>query len=234
MSLTLDEPRHLHRVADNLWTQQYPLSVLGAHHGRTLTLIRLDSGRTILHSMGPFTNSDIAAIRSVGPPSWLVEAMLLHDTYAWNGREAFPGLPFLAPPGFAKITGFPTVPLMEGARAWQGEVEVIPIEGMPRLREHVLVHVPSRTLIVADLIFNFRPDERGWTRFFHRHIAGFKRYPALSRPFRLCIHDREAFHASIARVMEEDFDRIIVGHGEIIPRDGKQLLQRALADAGLG
>ncbi len=96
-----------------------------------------------------------------------------------------------------------------------------------------MVHLPSRTLIIADLVFNFRPDERGWDRVFHRYIAGFKRYPGMSRIFRLCIKDRAAFLASIARLMEQDFDRIIVGHGKVIECNGKELLRRALADVGL-
>ena len=53
-----------------------------------------------------------------------------------------------------------------------------------------------RTLIVADLIFNFRADERGWNRFFHRYVAGFQRYPGMSRIFRVCISDRASFCAT--------------------------------------
>jgi hypothetical protein len=74
-----------------------------------------------------------------------------------------------------------------------GENEVIALHGAPRLKEHAIVHKPSRTLIVAHLVFNFRADERGWNRFFHRDIAGFKRYLGMSRIFRLCISDRSAF-----------------------------------------
>ena len=34
-------------------------------------------------------------------------------------------------------------------------------------------------------------------------------------------------------LLTADFDRIIVGHGRVIERDGKALLRRALEDAGL-
>lgn len=221
------------RLDDQLWIKRYPLSVLGTQHGRNVTVIRLTSGKTVIHSMAPFPASDAESIRQLGPPGWLVESMLLHDTYAQEGRATFPGVPFLGPPGFSEVVGFPTEPLSPAPAEWAGEIEVIPIEGAPKLQEHAVLHLPSRTLIVADLIFNFRADERGWDRFFHRHIAGFLRYPGMSRIFRLFIKDREAFRASIARVMAWDFDRIIVGHGEVIERDGKALLQRGLEDAGL-
>ncbi len=220
-------------IADNLWLLQFPLSVLGTAHGRNVTIIRLQSGKLIVHSMAPFSAADLAAIQSAGIPAWLVEGMLLHDTYAQEGRTAFSGLPFLGPPGFSEVVKFPTLPLLPAPTEWAGEVEVFSIEGAPMLKEHAFLHVPTRTLIVADLVFNFSEHERGWNRFFHRHIAGFKRYPGMSRIFKLCIKDRAAFRASMATILQQDFDRIIVGHGNVIGKDGKALLHRALKDAGV-
>ncbi len=223
----------MQQLHENLWVKHYPLSVLGTDHGRTMTLIRLLSGKLIVHSMAPFTPSDVAQIRALGEPAWLVEAMMLHDTYARQGHETFPGVPFLGPEGFGEIVKFPTLPLQPVPAEWAGEVEVIELRGAPRLKEHLFVHRSSRTLIVADLIFNFRADERGWNRFFHRHIAGFKRYPGMSRIFRVCISDRSSFRDSLEQALAADFDRIIVGHGGVIETDGKGLLRQALADAGI-
>jgi hypothetical protein len=220
-------------IAPGLWTLHYPLSILGTGHGRTVTVIRLASGKLLIHSMAPFTATDIAAIRSLGEPAWLLEAMLLHDTYAAEGRRAFPDLPFLGPPGFSEVVGFPVQPLLPAPAEWADEIRVIPLAGAPRLEEHLVLHLPSRTLILADLIFNFPADERGWDRFFHRHIAGFRRYPGMSRIFKWCIKDQDAFRASLREVLACDFDRIIPGHGEVIAHDGRALLHRAMQDAGL-
>lgn len=221
----------MQQLHDNLWIKRYPLSVLGTDHGRTVTIIRLPSGKLIVHSMAPFTPSDVAQIRALGEPAWLVEAMMLHDTYAREGQETFPDVPFLGPEGFGEIVKFPTLPLQPAPAEWAGEVEVLELHGAPRLKEHVFIHKSSRTLIVADLVFNFRAAERGWNRFFHCYIAGFKRYPGMSRIFRICISNRSAFLASLEKVLEADFDRIVVGHGEVIEQDGKALLRRALVDA---
>lgn len=223
----------MQQLAENLWLLQYPLSVLGTSHGRNVTIIRLPSGKLILHSMAPFPPADVAAIHALGEPAWLLESMLLHDTYAKEGRAVFPGLPFLGPPGFSEVVKFPTLPLLPAPPEWHGVVEVFPIEGAPMLKEHAVLHRPSRTLIVADLVFNFSPDERGWNRFFHRHIAGFKRYPGMSRIFKLCIRDRAAFRASMQTILAQDFDRLIVGHGNVIETDARPLLQRGLRDAGV-
>lgn len=221
------------QLAENLWIKGYPLSVFGTRHGRNVTVIRLTSGQLVIHSMAPFPTADVEGILSLGEPGWLVESMLLHDTYAQEGRDRFPGVPFLSPPGFSKIVGFSTEPLHPPPFEWQGEIEVVPIRGAPKLEEQAVIHLPSRTLILADLIFNFPADESGWNRFFHRHIAGFRRYPGMSRIFRIFIKDQVAFRESIDELLAKDFDRIVVGHGNVIETDGKSLLVRGLRDAGV-
>jgi hypothetical protein len=221
------------QLADNLWVKVYPLALLGTLLGRTVTIIRLSSGRLVLHSTAPFSRRDVEEIRACGELSWLVEAMILHDTYARQGRDAFPHIPFLAPNGFDEVVNFATQPLLPTPAEWSGELEVFPLAGLPRLQEHVFLHIPSRTLIVADLVFNFNPEETGWDFFFHHYLAGIKRYPGLSWIFRLCIHDHSAFRESMTPILAADFDRIIVGHGRIVERNGKALLRRALEDAGL-
>jgi hypothetical protein len=159
--------------------------------------------------------------------------MLLHDTYAREGRHAFPDLPFLGPPGFSEVVGFPVQDLLPAPAEWSDEIRVIRLAGAPKLEEHAFLHLPSRTLVVADLIFNFPADEGGWDRFFHHHIAGFHRYPGMSRIFKWCIKDRGAFKTSLREVLACDFERIIPGHGNLIERNGKGLLERAMHDAGL-
>lgn len=221
------------QLAENLWIKGYPLSVLGTRHGRNVTVIRLEDGRLVIHSMAPFPPADLEGIRSLGEPAWLLESMLLHDTYAKEGHGLFPDLPFLGPPGFSEVVGFPTEPLFPPPMAWAGQIEVIPIRGAPKLEEHAVLHVASKTLIVADLIFNFSSDESGWNHVFHRYIAGFRRYPGMSRVFKFFIHDKQAFRASIDEILGKDFDRIIVGHGNVIETDGKNLLRRGLGDAGV-
>lgn len=219
-------------LAPNVWLKHYPLSVLGTQHGRNVTLIRLTSGKVVVHSMAPFSESDKAEIQALGPTGWLVEAMLLHDTYAKEGRQAFPAVPFLGPPGFEKVVGFATDPLCPSPPEWEGELRVFPLAGAPKLEEQLVLHVPSRTLIVADLVFNFDPAETGWDRFFHRYLAGFKRYPGMSRIFRLFVSDKERFRESLRPVFAADFDRLVVGHGSLIETGAKAKLAAALSDAG--
>jgi hypothetical protein len=96
--------------------------------------------------------------------------MSLHDTYARRGRDTFPGIPFLAPEGLNKVVNFATQPLLPAPAEWFRELQVFAVSGVPRLKEHLFLYIPTRTLIVADLLFNFAPDEKGWDHFFHRYL----------------------------------------------------------------
>ena len=221
------------RIAENVWVLRYPLRLLGVAIGRTVAVIRLASGKLVIHSTAPFTSTDVAAIRALGEPAWLLDATSFHDSHARAGRAAFPEVPYLAPEGFPEPAGVNTSPLLPAPAEWSPELEMIELGGMPKVREHVLFHRPSRTLIVADLLFNFGRGGSAWTRFFARHVMRLKKFIGMSPFFRLMIRDRDAFRSSVGAVLTWDFDRVIVGHGEIVQQNGKERLREVLAAAGV-
>ena len=106
-----EKTREMQQLAPGVWTIAYPLSVLGDEHGRVVTILGLASGKLIVHSTAPFSPEDVAAIHELGHPAWLVETSLIHDTFAKEGRAAFPDLPYLGPPGLEKILQQPVEPL---------------------------------------------------------------------------------------------------------------------------
>jgi hypothetical protein len=219
-------------IADHIWIQLFPLSMLGGHQGRVVTVLRLSSGKLIIHSTGPFSNADIAQIKALGEPGWLVDSMLRHDTFSKEKRSAFPDLPYLAPEGFPLAAELKTQPLLPPPPEWSPEIQVVRIAGMPGVEEHVFLHVPSRTIIVADLVFNFAPSS-GWRSFMRKTLMGVKESPDSARLYPLQIKDRAAYDASIRELLAWDFDRIIVGHNEPVLSNGKHLLAEALARKGM-
>jgi hypothetical protein len=218
-------------LAKDLWLIRYKMSKLGADLRRNVTVIRLNSGKLVIHSTGPFTAADIAAISGLGTPTWLVDSMLAHDTFAKVGREAFPNIAYFAPPGF--MPGIPTESLKTVPGEWGSELRVLEISGMPSFQEYAFFHAPSRTLIVADLVFNFGPGESGLTKFLLKLAVLGDHHPGVSRPFKMAVKDKQAFARSKAAILEWDFNRVIVGHGEVIESGGKKKVAAALAEAGI-
>jgi len=222
----------LQPIAENLWAIAYPLKMLGADLRRNVTIIRLRTGRLVIHSSAPFSPEDVAGIRALGEPGWILDGLLRHDTFAQQGRKAFPEIPYLAPYGFSDAVGFLTVPIIPAPIEWDAELLAHEIQGMPETRDTALLHVPSRTLILTELIFNFGDDEPLWTELLLRVAVGGKHHPGMSRPFKMGVKDHDAFQQSLSTILAWDFDRIIVGHGDMIERDGKAILRNALEAAG--
>lgn len=132
-------------ITDDVAVMSFPWHAGGVDFKRNVTLLRLSDGRVVIHSTASFAAEDIAAIRRFGEPAWLVDATLMHETFAKQGRAAFPDLPYLAPDGFTKASGITTEPLDPPPSDWQGEIDVLKLDGN-RMNEHVFFHRRSATL----------------------------------------------------------------------------------------
>jgi hypothetical protein len=220
-----------HQVADDVVLMSFPFRVFGIDFKRNVTLLRLSDGRVVIHSTAPFTEKDIAAIREFGEPAWLLDATLLHDTFAKEGRTALPNLPYLAPSGFAEVSGIATQPLDPPPKDWAGEIDLLRVEGT-RKNEHALFHRRSRTLVVADLFFSFPPETRGWGRCFARYVMGLpSTLFGVSRFFRFLIGDKQAFERSVRTLLDWDFERIVVAHFAPLETEAKPAVESAIAKA---
>lgn len=211
----------------------FPFRVFGIDFKRNVTLLRLRDGRVVVHSTARFGEEDVAAIRAFGEPAWLVDATLLHDTFAKEGRAAFMSLPYLAPSGFKEVSGVATEPLEAPPSDWAGQIEVLKLEGTKKI-EHAFFHRSSRTLVVADMFFSFGPETGGWARFFARRVMGLSASLfGVSRFFRFLISDKEAFARSLRKMLDWDFDRVVVAHRDPLVAAGKPAVERALRELGI-
>lgn len=219
------------QIAPDVAVLRFPLRALGIDFGRNVTLLRLRDGRLVIHSTAPFSARAIDAIRRFGEPAWLVEATLMHDTFAKEARTAFPGIPYLAPAGFAKVSGLAIEPLTSPPSAWADEIDVLPIAGLRKPNEHAFFHRNSRTLVLADLLFHFPAEIEGWPRFFVRQVMRLPRLTGISIFFRLMIRDKQAFQRSMKALLRYDFRQIVVAHGEPIESDAKGEMEKALRES---
>ena len=219
------------QLTDDVVVMSFPLRFFGIDFARNVTLLRLSDGRVIVHSTAAFTEKDVAAMRTFGEPAWLVDATLLHETFAKAGRAALPALPYLAPDGFKEISGVATQPLDPPPSDWAGEIEVLQVAGTKK-KEHLFFHRRSRTLVVSDLFFSFPAETEGWARFFARRIMGLPpNLFGVSRFFRLLITDKQAFERSINKMLEWDFERVVVAHREPLQAGVRAAVESALAKA---
>jgi hypothetical protein len=211
----------------DLWTIDHPFVVGGLHLGARTTVTRLGDGGLAVVSPGPLDDAQLAAIARLGPVRALVAPNLMHHLFLGAVQRRFPEARVYAPPGLAKKQ--PTL-TMAPLSSWPygDTLAVHAVGGMPKLEESALVHRASRTLVLTDLAFNVRPPRPWWTRTFMRMNGAFDRFG----PTKLCrrmVRDRAATAAAMARLCDEDFDRVVVAHGDVLETGGKAALREGFA-----
>ena len=216
-------------LAENLWEINRPLKAPGLRIDHRMTVVRLSTGELLIHSPVELDEPLVTALAALGPVRYFIAPSTFHDMYwpAWFSR--YPRATFWGAPGLRET--HPELPfhevLIPGQQTpWQTELPKLFIAGMPRLNEYVFYHPATRSLIVADLVFNLSADQGLLGKLILKANASYGKV-ACSRLFRAFIKDRKAFRQSVEEVLSWDFERVIVGHGENVMQDGKQVLRQA-------
>ena len=110
---------------------------------------------------------------------------------------------------------------------WAGEIDQHLFKGATGLNEVVFFHRPSRTAIFTDLVFNVPANFKDAWLFYT--IVGGRGSFGPHRLIRLAIRDRKAARESVAKILEWDFDRVIVTHGDVLESGGKPKFAEAFS-----
>jgi hypothetical protein len=220
----------LQPVDEDLWVAQFPHRLMGVNLGRQMAVVRLpDDSGLVLISPGPPDDVVQHELARIGPVRHIVAPSCFHDTFVPEVLQAYPSASLHASPGFDHVLKVDrtirdlTGPMPE---SWQGVFDTQLIAGMPKVNEVVFHHLPSRTLIVADLVFNLAPHADLWTRAFMSANGAFGGVRA-SRIFRLSIRDRVAQQESLRAVLRWNFERLIPSHGLVLLNGARDLVARA-------
>lgn len=217
----------LRRLAEDVYVAHHPHRILGWFPiGHRMTVVKLRSGGLVLISPVPLDNFLVEELRELGSVEHVMAPSLFHNLFLERYVERYPHAKFWAAPEFAAHNPRARVDATLDDRVDLPDLRVAVIRGMPKVNECVVLHEPSRSLIVADLVFHFPTSDSLPLRMLLRLVGAYGRVRA-SRLFRSMIKDRSATRSSIEDVLCWDFDRLIVGHGEVVEHDGGALLRAA-------
>lgn len=223
----MSRTQRLFEIGDDIWEVNFPFSLMGVQLGRRMVIIREPGKGLQLHSPGLIDSELKLELERLGTVSSLVVPTNFHDTFVPEALKTFPDAVLYAPPGFADHcrTDHPAISLDEAPASWAEVLKWKKIQGIPKLNEHVFLHGPSKSLIVADLVFNIGSEADWWTRQFLRLNGAFNVLRP-TRIFRSQIKDSIEFQASVQQVLAWDFDRLIPSHGRIVPSGARQRLKQ--------
>jgi hypothetical protein len=222
----------LEQLAEGLWVDTRPFRA-GAflEIGTRMTVVRLADGTLFLHSLVEIDAETRAALDALGPVRHLVAGNKLHHLYLAQAARTFPEAAVWGAPGLPqKCRGVRFTGELgdEAPPAWRADLDQLAVRGIPRMNEVVFLHRASRTLVVTDLCFNVRHSDAFATRLFMRVNGAWGRFGP-SRLLRSLVRDRPALRASLERILAWDFDRVVVTHGEVLERGGRDALRAGFA-----
>ncbi len=220
----------LEPIAEGLWGAEHDLFMGGLVHFRgRMTVVRLEGGGLLLHSVVPIDDALAHALAALGQVEHIVAPNLHHHTHLAPAIERYPTATVWGAPGLAgkrPDIRFNAV-LGESDPPWRHELEPLPIEGIPFANETVFFHSSSGTAIVTDLVFNIH-QTRGWITPWVLRMAGTYRRFALSRLLRSSIKDERAASKSVERLLAWPIERVVMAHGHVVDEDAKARLAEAL------
>jgi len=145
--------------------------------------------------------------------------------------SAYPDATLYGAPTLVKWNrSLPLAELLDGAAPtlWAHELDQLHVQGIGLfLDEMVFYHRPSRSLIVADLLFNLSEKDAWITRTMGSFVIGPFPGCRFARLYRPAVTDHRRMRTAVERILDWDFDQIIVGHGAVVDSNGKEVFRAA-------
>jgi len=216
-------------ITSGVWHATHDLRMKGGIQFRTrMTLVRLADGALWIHSPIPLDAELSATVDSIGEVSHIVAPNGFHDTYAADAKQRYPSATLWGSPALRQSNGSPSIDawLGETEPSWANEIDSLCIEGVPKAEEFVFFHRASRTLILTDLLFQIRYPVNMLTKAVLWMGGVHKGNLAQSRLWRSITKDRAAAGRSIEKMLEWDFERVVLAHGDLVEGSGTRKRSR--------
>jgi Domain of unknown function (DUF4336) len=198
-----------------------------------MTIVRLPDGRLSVHSPTAPTAELLRDVGALGPVGFLVSPSRLHTTWLADWQHAWPE---------AVSAGVAAEPAWDGSRLtfgvdlggagplpWSAAIAQVLVPG-GMFSEAVFFHLPSRSLILTDLIENFELERVTcrWLRWLLRLTGPLHPHGTAPPDMRLSFRrHRPALRAAVAVMRGWAPERIILAHGKWYASDGLRELERA-------
>lgn len=218
----------LQHLDQNIWLFERTVRFAGIPLPHTMTIIRLPTGGLFVHSPTKLDSSTVSQLASLGDIDSIVWPSWWHDMYLREYAEAYPQARLFGAPILVKWhRQMSRIRSLDANARVSPDLEQLYVDRMWLfLDEFVFLHQPSRSVIVADLAFNLDERSDWFTKWSFGAVGA---YPGCNIPwfYRLAPRDRRYLRAKIERILDWDFNRLIVGHGGVVPTRGKEALRNA-------
>ena len=218
-------------IADGIWAISYQFSNKGMQVSTRMTVIRLADGSLFAHSAVPLTAEQKTELDSFGPLRHIVAPSALHHMFVPALAQLYPQAALYGPK--AVLRKHPELPQMQlipedDAAPWAGQLQCLPVDGIPMLKETVWFHPASGSLIATDILQCWQGPLSLPVRLYLGLTGGHERL-TVPRTVRLLVKDKAALQACVQQIKKWPVQRVILLHNSIIDAQPKERLDVALS-----
>jgi hypothetical protein len=220
-------------VPGQIWLKEYPIRYMGTRFNSRMTVIRLPDNRLIVHSPCAIDTETKANLNALGQVAFIVAPGNFHYLHIESAQAAFPQAETFICPGLERKRPDLKFDWILGDRPdprWQGTIEQRLVRGTRIIREVAFLHVPSRVLILVDVLENFTdqtPEVNWQLKFWFKPIFRMWNRPKAAPEYQVGWGDRKAAGRSLEEILAWDFSRVVLAHGDLIESDAKAILREA-------
>ena len=196
-----------------------------------MTIIRLGSELWI-HSPVSLSSGMAEHLEALGEVRYVLSPNKYHHLFLSEWRSCYPKAELYASPGLISKRSdisFDNELHAETQYPWSHGI-AHEIFGPSRLFDEVVFfHLPSRTLVLTDLIVNVKTDEYNWRQKLFAAFDGLG-YPNGTTPrlYRWSMKSKTAARKVCRTMVEWDPARVIISHGEWFRENGKKEIESRL------
>jgi hypothetical protein len=221
----------LRELDEGIWTLEGdPTRFFTFPYELRSTIVDLGGNSLFVHS--PVQLSVAAeAVESLGRVGYIVSPNKMHHLFLGEWGAAFPDARIYSPPGLRSKR--PDVCFHgdlgdQPEGVWASVLDQRLVRGSLFMEEAVFFHLPSRTLIVGDLIENHDPGGLTvWHRAFARANHMLAPHGTTARVFRLTFWQRAEARRVVEEILSWQPRRVVVMHGPCIEDNAVAFLRHA-------
>lgn len=228
----------LEELGPNVWIADGgTVSFFGTPYPTRMAVIRLADGVLWVWSPIELSREIEEAVTSLGPVRHLVSPNKLHHLFLAEWSARFPEAKLWGTPStVAKIKKlhFSGVLASRAPPEWTGQIDQYYFDNSRFLDELLFFHRESRTAIIGDYS---QPFSEGflqrqwpwWARFLAKRVGMVEGSGYAPIEVRMTFRHREAGRTKMRALIDEDPERVVVAHGEIVRSGGAAYLRRAFS-----
>lgn len=224
----------LQPFGDDIWIADGPLvRDTGLTFTTRMTIVRLGDGSIWVESPVSVPSEALDEVRSLGDVKYLVSSTQKHTWRLAVWQPLFPQAQMWAPGKTSLALDEGRVPVNDVLadtpyEGWAQDFDQLVFRGSPFLKEASFLHRKSGTVILGDIIQANPPLEgKTFSNLAFRVLGIGSSKGGVPRDIRLGLFQRSRARESLERLLAWDFDKLILSHGECVPRDAKAYIEEA-------